>query len=1144
MAIDPFDKLSVEVGLTLMGFEQLGQIENSLLKLSNLAKDTTEALNQLGRAYQRAMSRGSAETSANISNLERMAREARRTSDAFSQLSAAKKQAFEPVSPAQAREAVPHRTVHGPRGELMAGLMGGLGVSAFIGISEAARHLAHAAVELDTQTSSLRQLGYSEQQIAQIHAEALKANVPTMTTAQKEFVGQELGSILGPENVNAQLLSTIATLATSIGSITKTGTPDENIRNLLRGVEQMGNITGPNGKFDLDKIKDFSFAFNSMIGAGGGQVTASTLAHNIKQFSAFGIPMNVGSNKELQAMMTVASERLGSAAGQNLKALFDQISRGPRSAQQREELLRAGMLDTSKIQIGVDPLTNKPIFRMQNTIAGMDIQNHPVESLVRFRNAMEDLAKKELHGTRPVTETDIMQQEQKFFTDRGLRAFEGLLSPSGLEAMERARAQLDRMPHSLDDVQHRMQSFNFELHALETSFGNLAAEAGGPFLHDATIALKDMSEIVQRIAEFAGSDSGQVIVTLLTKMAEIAAVMAGIRFAPKVGAAALRLFGIGGGSAAAAAGVTDAAGMAVGGAAVEGAAVGGLAGLMGLTTSLSGPIAILAGATIAVTEGFSLLHQKLVDLGVAFDSIDDHFKKRLIEEREKNHIKPMQLPSGFDVTDNNKTIFLNPFSSLTPQQQIDAATRKDYEKFIHDKSFKDKHSPLQAVNPEGLEQTIHPPTSLPTLSVTAQKPDNSIEARAAHEAHLRVQAQMNQHLGAPYHVMRNHSLSEIQHRNEFLARNGGTQLTPRITPDNKFDLRHLTPRTITTDQIIVRGASPVPGAPSGAPMVVGSPNAAVALPGSPGVNVSLTPVSPVGSVPLPGSGASPSVPSSMQSVPLPGSGGIPSGPSGALSTESAPVSGLSTFSLPSGTAPPNFTRGAFGGTTPNFSGANVPNFVSPGQTFAQKAPAIAQQLQKDLGLTPVQAAAIVGNLGLESGGFKFFHEIGQASNQGGIGWAQWTGARRRQFEAFAQANGLDPHSDKANMAFLEWELTHTEKNALDALKRQTTLSGGTAAFAEGFERPGVLNLQGRLNYAEQALNIINRGQQQIDPRLAEMPTTQFHHTTHNYINIDGETVAEHIAHQMIGGGPTTSPGATGYDSKMMPMAPGTSTLRI
>jgi len=142
------------------------------------------------------------------------------------------------------------------------------------------------------------------------------------------------------------------------------------------------------------------------------------------------------------------------------------------------------------------------------------------------------------------------------------------------------------------------------------------------------------------------------------------------------------------------------------------------------------------------------------------------------------------------------------------------------------------------------------------------------------------------------------------------------------------------------------------------------------------------------------------------------------------------------------------------------------------ELFRQKSPDIMRLLMADFDLGEMDAAAILGNLGHESGGFKFLQELKPMvpGSAGGYGWAQWTGPRRREFEAYCERNALDPASDKANYGFLFVELKGSEKLAIFAVKVATTLYDKVVAFEKHFERAGVKHYDSRLKWAEKALD--------------------------------------------------------------------------
>lgn len=142
--------------------------------------------------------------------------------------------------------------------------------------------------------------------------------------------------------------------------------------------------------------------------------------------------------------------------------------------------------------------------------------------------------------------------------------------------------------------------------------------------------------------------------------------------------------------------------------------------------------------------------------------------------------------------------------------------------------------------------------------------------------------------------------------------------------------------------------------------------------------------------------------------------------------------------------------------------------------FQELAPRIINDLVRDLGLKPFQAAAIVGNFGVETGRFKFMQEIKPvvAGSKGGYGWAQWTGARRRSFETWAKNHFYEVNSYDANYSFLIRELKGTEARALELLRTTRNVDEATISFMRNFERPGVPHVELRIKYAKEALGYV------------------------------------------------------------------------
>lgn len=145
-------------------------------------------------------------------------------------------------------------------------------------------------------------------------------------------------------------------------------------------------------------------------------------------------------------------------------------------------------------------------------------------------------------------------------------------------------------------------------------------------------------------------------------------------------------------------------------------------------------------------------------------------------------------------------------------------------------------------------------------------------------------------------------------------------------------------------------------------------------------------------------------------------------------------------------------------------------------TFRSIAPGAMQTLLRLVPAWTVEdAAAAFGNAGHESLGFTKLQEIKPVvkGSRGGYGWFQWTGPRRKAFEAYCRDEGLDPASPTANVSFLAHELDTTEKATVTRVGNAVGLEAKTKAFELAFERPGVAHTEQRLAWARIALDAYN-----------------------------------------------------------------------
>lgn len=132
------------------------------------------------------------------------------------------------------------------------------------------------------------------------------------------------------------------------------------------------------------------------------------------------------------------------------------------------------------------------------------------------------------------------------------------------------------------------------------------------------------------------------------------------------------------------------------------------------------------------------------------------------------------------------------------------------------------------------------------------------------------------------------------------------------------------------------------------------------------------------------------------------------------------------------------------------------------------------RLKKDFQLNDVQACGIWGNLGAETGGFVHFQELKPVvkGSRGGYGWLQWTGPRRKKFEAWAKAKGLDITKDETNYLYFVHETLTDEWKSVQQVRKTTTIEAATETFMLLNLRPGVRHLDSRVRWAKRAQEAI------------------------------------------------------------------------
>jgi hypothetical protein len=129
-----------------------------------------------------------------------------------------------------------------------------------------------------------------------------------------------------------------------------------------------------------------------------------------------------------------------------------------------------------------------------------------------------------------------------------------------------------------------------------------------------------------------------------------------------------------------------------------------------------------------------------------------------------------------------------------------------------------------------------------------------------------------------------------------------------------------------------------------------------------------------------------------------------------------------------------------------------------------------ERLKRDFQINDVQACGIWGNLGTETGGFTALQEKNPTvkGSRGGYGWMQWTGPRRKKYEAWCKTKGLDAAADETNYQYLIHETLTDEWKSIQQVRKTTTIEAATETFMKLNLRPGIPHLENRYRWARKA----------------------------------------------------------------------------
>ncbi len=160
------------------------------------------------------------------------------------------------------------------------------------------------------------------------------------------------------------------------------------------------------------------------------------------------------------------------------------------------------------------------------------------------------------------------------------------------------------------------------------------------------------------------------------------------------------------------------------------------------------------------------------------------------------------------------------------------------------------------------------------------------------------------------------------------------------------------------------------------------------------------------------------------------------------------------------------------GASQSSTGSTVPA-VSSGNT----AQAVASDLEQRYGLTPTQAAGVLGNMQQES---SMECNVNQGGSRGdpnsdcsggaGYGLAQWDGSRKQDEIDYANAHHLDPGSLQANIGFMNQELDGPYSETIRDIKQTSTADQAARVWEQDYEQAGIPNMENRDRYANDFLN--------------------------------------------------------------------------
>ena len=170
-----------------------------------------------------------------------------------------------------------------------------------------------------------------------------------------------------------------------------------------------------------------------------------------------------------------------------------------------------------------------------------------------------------------------------------------------------------------------------------------------------------------------------------------------------------------------------------------------------------------------------------------------------------------------------------------------------------------------------------------------------------------------------------------------------------------------------------------------------------------------------------------------------------------------------------------------GGSSSSSNSGTSNTTYTPGETSMSYMRKLTSQ-----GLSPVQAAATVGHLVVETGNFRHLEELApNRHGTKGYGHLQWTDpkpgrGRRTDFTNWSAQQGLKPSSLEANQGFLLHEMQSNFNNSWntgsswDGFRQMNSMEAASSYLHKNYIRPSAGSEQRRINEGNRILTDWNR----------------------------------------------------------------------